>query len=104
MKTTTKTGRKRKDFPHPETGKPVVGLTRRPDGRWRIIGTYQTFRESDEQKAIEKFRRMMTRPMLDAPRSTPFTKVERLAADWEELTEDEIKAVPFYILSRFFLE
>lgn len=55
MKTATKTGRKRKDFTNPETGRPVVGLTRRPDGRWRVIGSHQTFREPDVKKAIAHF-------------------------------------------------
>jgi hypothetical protein len=31
------------------------GLTRRPDGRWRIIGSHKTFREDNEDKANEKF-------------------------------------------------
>src|SRR5687768_3275105 len=54
----TKAGRKQKHFIDPATGLPVVGLTRRPDGRWRIIGTHKTFREPDERRAIEKFLRM----------------------------------------------
>jgi hypothetical protein len=41
-----KTGRKRKYFDDPDSGLPVIGLTRRPDGRWRIQGTHQTFRET----------------------------------------------------------
>lgn len=52
-----KPGRKQKHYVT-ATGKTVVGLTRRPDGRWRVIGTHQTFREPDEAKAIEKFRRL----------------------------------------------
>src|SRR5688572_21768237 len=56
--TKQKVGRKQKHFEDPATGLPVVGLTRRPDGRWRIIGTHQTFREPDVAKAIEKFREL----------------------------------------------
>ena len=56
-----KTGRKRKDFTDPSTGLPVIGLTRRPDGRWRLIGTQTTFREPDIQKAIARFRQFTNR-------------------------------------------
>ena len=54
-----KTGRKQKHHIDTATGLPVAGLTRRPDGRWRVIGTHQTFREPDEQKAISRFRELM---------------------------------------------
>ena len=50
-----KTGRKKRHHVTAD-GQTIVGLTRRPDGRWRVIGTHQTFREDDETKAIEKFR------------------------------------------------
>lgn len=52
-------GRKRKDFPDPTTGKPVVGLSRMTDGRWRIIGTQIRFTEPDVQKAITHFYKLM---------------------------------------------
>jgi len=52
-----KRGRKPKHYVAAD-GTPIVGLTRRPDGRWRIIGTHQTFREPDEVKAIARFRQM----------------------------------------------
>ncbi len=49
-------GRKQKHIT--AKGETVVGLTRRPDGRWRVIGTHQTFRKSDEARAVERFRRL----------------------------------------------
>jgi len=55
----TKTGRKRNDYKDPTTGLPVVGLSRRPDGRWRIIGTNSTFREADPQKAIARYKHLV---------------------------------------------
>ena len=55
-----KTGRKQKHHTDSKTGLPVIGLTRRPDGRWRIIGTQTTFTEHDEQQAIERFRNLKT--------------------------------------------
>jgi integrase len=58
MSNTTKTGRKQKHFVDPATGKPVVGLSRMTDGRWRIIGSQTRFREPDVQKAIAKFRQL----------------------------------------------
>jgi len=67
MQLTKKTGRKQKHFIG-SNGKPVVGLTRRPDGRWRVIGTHHTFREDDELKAIEKFHKLKDaneRPYFD---------------------------------------
>jgi hypothetical protein len=55
-----KTGRKQKHWTNTKTGKPIDGLTRRPDGRWRIIGTQITYTEHDEQRAIERFYNLKT--------------------------------------------
>jgi integrase len=63
----TKAGRKQKHHIDSKTRLPVVGLTRRPDGRWRIIGTHKTFREPDEQKAIKHFREL----------ANPFAEAEK---------------------------
>lgn len=60
-----KMGRKRHDFTNPLTGKPVVGLSRMTDGRWRIIGTQTRFTESDEQRAIARFHQMMGEKLYD---------------------------------------
>jgi hypothetical protein len=43
-------------------GKTIVGLSRRPDGRWRVIGTQQTFRETDEEKAVARFYELTDAP------------------------------------------
>jgi integrase len=53
-----KRGPKAKHWTDSRTGKPVEGLTKQKDGRWRIIGTATKFTEADEQKAIAKFKRM----------------------------------------------
>lgn len=58
MKSAKKTGRKQKHFEDPKTGLPVVGLSRMPDGRWRLIGSQIRFTEPDEQKAIAHFRKL----------------------------------------------
>ncbi len=50
-----KTGRKQIDHRNTLTGKPVVGLSKMKDGRWRIIGTQTRFSEADEQRAIARF-------------------------------------------------
>ena len=59
MSLTRKTGRKQKHFHDPATGKPVVGLSRMTDGRWRIIGTQTRFTEPDARKAIARFHQIM---------------------------------------------
>jgi integrase len=59
-----KTGRKRKDWVNTMTGKPVVGLARRPsDQRWRVIETGYTFTEPDEFLAIAKFERLTAKSL-----------------------------------------
>jgi site-specific recombinase XerD len=71
-----KTGRKRKDWVNTETGKPVVGLARRPsDNRWRIIETGYTFTEPNEFLAIAKFERLTAKslPLTIGNRTTDFT-------------------------------
>jgi len=50
-----KTGRKQKAWNTTFDGSTIDGLTRRPDGRWRIIGTQKTYTEHDERKAIQRF-------------------------------------------------
>ena len=50
-----KTGRKQKAWKTTFDGSTIDGLTRRPDGRWRIIGTQKTYTEHDERKAIQRF-------------------------------------------------
>jgi hypothetical protein len=71
-----KTGRKRKDWVNTMTGKPVVGLARRPsDKRWRIIETGYTFTEPDEFLAIAKFERLTAKslPITIGDTKTTFT-------------------------------
>src|SRR5436190_22131413 len=36
-------------------GKEILGLTRRPDGRWRVSATGETFTEPDEKLAVARF-------------------------------------------------
>src|SRR5579862_1917350 len=60
-----KRGRKQHHHIDSRTGKPIVGLSRMSDGkRWRIIGTQERFTEPDEQKAIEKFRRLTGKNLI----------------------------------------
>lgn len=87
MSRTTKTGRKRKDFEDPETGLPVVGLTRRPDGRWRVIGTHQTFREPDVKKAIAHFYKLIGEQKYDGLGLSP-EEIEWLTTPSKEIVEN----------------
>jgi integrase len=58
MTTAKKRGRKPSHYRTADDTQ-IKGLSRRPsDGRWRIIATGETFVEPDEDKAIERFRRM----------------------------------------------
>lgn len=50
-----KTGRKAQHYEHPQTGKPIIGLIRQKDGRWRVLETGERFTESDPIKAIDRF-------------------------------------------------
>jgi len=52
-----KTGRKQRHHIAAD-GNPIVGLSKQPDGRWRVIGTSIRFSEPDEAKAIAKFREL----------------------------------------------
>ena len=61
----SKVGRKAKYFRDPKTGLEVVGLTRRPDGRWRLFGTHKTFREDDPVKAIQHFHKLKGKRNLE---------------------------------------
>lgn len=56
-KTTKKTGRKQRHFIS-AGGKIIEGLSRMPDGRWRVIGTQVRFTEPDEERAIERFHKL----------------------------------------------
>jgi integrase len=58
MSNAIKIGRKQRHFINPATGKPVDGLSRMTDGRWRIIGTQTRFSEPDIAKAIATFRKL----------------------------------------------
>jgi hypothetical protein len=61
-----KPGRKAKHYVAAD-GSQVYGLARdAKSGRWRIIGTSKFFTEPDEQRAIEKFRKL-TNPDADKP-------------------------------------
>lgn len=54
MSGTSKRGRKPKHYISSD-GTPVVGLSRRPDGRWRVIATGQEFACADEALAIHRY-------------------------------------------------
>jgi hypothetical protein len=47
-----KVGRKQKPY-RTSWNETIDGLSRRPDGRWRIIGTQTTYSEHDERKATQ---------------------------------------------------
>jgi len=68
-------GRKRMDYRDPNIGKPVVGLSRMPDGRWRIIGTQTRFTEDDERVAIARFHQMMGEKLYEG---LPLEEIEWL--------------------------
>ena len=54
----SKMGRRRLPYQSPTSGKTYDGLYKRPgDNRWTIIETNETFRQNDEQLAIDEFYR-----------------------------------------------
>jgi integrase len=88
-------GRKQKHYTDSQ-GVPVPGLSRRPsDGRWRVIGTQQTFTEPDEAKAIQKFLRLTKAPIKGSvgvagfPVVISHDRAEQLAED-VGITKDEL--------------
>ncbi len=63
----TEIGRKQK--PHETSwGEIVPGLARDVDQRWRIVATGQRFTESDERKAVERFRKVIGVEPVREPR------------------------------------
>jgi len=107
----TKTGRKQKHHIDSMTGEPVVGLTRRPDGRWRTIGTHQTFREPDEQKAIARFRQSLDTPEAKATRINDLQRLEWLGeqssvsnGDFWMFVASEIRARPKFVAEQTGIE
>ena len=58
-----KRGPKSNHWTDSRTGKPIEGLTKQKDGRWRILGTATKFTEADEQKAIAKFRKITAKTL-----------------------------------------
>ena len=53
----TRCGRPSKPY-RMANGREVHGLYRRPDGRWRIVGTNTIFTEHDENRAVHRFQQM----------------------------------------------
>ena len=100
----SKTGRKQKHHVNSATGKPVVGLSKMKDGRWRIIGTQIRFSEQDEQRAIEKYRAITNSETHDERLlkavSERMEKFERVLAPLRDQHHPLWKDVAEYIRTR----
>jgi hypothetical protein len=57
--TPKKRGRKQRPYVCPWDGRTIDGLSREPNGRWRIIGTHTRFREPDERLAVARYLAMI---------------------------------------------
>jgi len=101
-----KTGRKQKHYVD-ANGKPIVGLTRRPDGRWRVIGTHQTFREDNERKAIERFQSLTDAPETDRQVYVRTQKRNQMSLTWDQIwiaVAEEIRTRPQYVAEKTGIE
>lgn len=105
-----KTGRKQLPYQSPTTGKTIDGLSRMKDGRWRVIGTQTRFSEPDEQKAIERFLKMVNPNADKAGGWIGHEHEERggvhfhsLAALWEHVAT-EIRTRPLWVAEQTGIE
>jgi hypothetical protein len=106
----TKKGRKQRHYVS-STGETIVGLSRLTDGRWRIIGTQIRFSESDERKAIERFRRLGDSPDARWKRINDLQRTEWLGeqpnftnAELWLYVADEIRTRPEYVAEQTGIE
>lgn len=92
-------GRKAK-FYVTSDNKPIEGLDRKADGRWRVVETGFRFTEPDEQKAIERFYRLTGADDRAAAKAKKWEGNQNPFAPTEEqmfsFVAQQIKARPLY--------